>query len=84
MPEVHDIGSKHFTHRMDYPTKKFPLIDRGHTQEIEWPYRSGSSFVLRAPLTKRALVIGRWTGEVDEEQALIEAIGVRELGEYVA
>lgn len=68
---------------MDYPTRKFPVVDKGHTQEIEWPYRTGASLVVRIPFTKQAVVLGRWTGSKDEEQALSEAIGVRELGEYV-
>lgn len=83
MPEVHNIGSNHFAHTMEYPTRAFPIIDRGSTQEIEWPYRTGRSVVIRVPFTRQAMVVGKWTGEKDEELALSEAIGVRELGAYV-
>lgn len=84
MPEIYQLGTQHFAHTMTYPTRKFPVVDTGgDTQEIEWPYRTGKSVVLRVPFTRAALVVGKWTGKRDEQQALTEAIGVRELGEYV-
>ncbi len=79
MPQTHDIGSKTFVHRMDYPSRDFPVIDRGHTTEIEYPYRSGKSLVIRIPFSTRAVVIGRWGDQQDEETALQTAIGWREI-----
>lgn len=79
MPEVYNIGKQYFTHQMEYPTKKFPLLDKGTTQEIEEPFRRGISIVLRAPFSRRALVIGKWTGTQNEEMALSSAIGMREI-----
>lgn len=69
---------------MSYPNTKFPLSEKGHTQEIEHPYRTGQSVVVRVPFTRRALVIGKWTGEKYEEDALTGAIGLRELGPHVS
>ncbi len=79
MPEVHDIGKKTFVHGMRYPTRRFPLVDRGQTTEIEYPYRAGASLVFRVPLSTRAVVLGRWTEQQDEETALRGAIGWREI-----
>lgn len=83
MPEVHDIGSHYFVHAMKYPTKKFPFIDKGNTQEIEWPYRTGDSLVMRFPWSRSSVVLGKWNGKKNETDALTQAIGVRELGVYV-
>lgn len=82
MPQVHDIGPL-FAHQMTYPTRKFPLVDVGHTQEIEWPYRSGRALVFRIPLSTQAFVVGLWGESRDEERALAEAIGAREVGPHV-
>lgn len=79
MPQVHDIGPKHFTHVMKYPTRKFPIVDRGETQEIEEPFRVGNALVVRIPLTRTAVVIGHWVGSRPEEEALATAIQMREL-----
>lgn len=79
MPQVHDIGKKHFLQFMKYPTRKFPFLDLGSTYEIEEPYRSGESLVFRVPLTRRAVVVGRWVGVMSEDQALRTAIRMREL-----
>lgn len=79
MPQLHDIGKKHFVHTMAYPTKKFPILDRGETQEIEEPYRLGRSWVVRVPLTRWAFVAGRWVSEQPEDSALTRAIKARPL-----
>lgn len=80
MPNVHQIGKRHFAHTMKYPSRKFPIIDRGNTAEIEAPYRYGQSLVVRMPLSSKAVVVGRWTGvSADEDAALRHAIGWREL-----
>jgi len=77
VPKVHKIGSQFFAHHMTYPTRAFPFMEIGTTQEIEWPYREGASYVFRIPLTRHAWVIGKWTGLVDENVALTHALGAR-------
>ena len=79
MPQIHDIGKHHFVHTMEYPTKKFPIIDKGETQEIEDPYRNGRSLVFRIPLSRTALVFGRWQTRFSEDTALRRAIQARDL-----
>lgn len=79
MPQIHDIGKRHFVHAMQYPTRNFPLVDRGETQEIENPYRNGRSLVFRLPLSRAALVVGRWQTRLSEETALRRAIQARDL-----
>ena len=77
MPNVHHIGPKIFVHQMTYPPGRFPLCERGNTQEIEHPFRTGSSLVFRAPLTRRAVAVGWWTGQREEEDALMGALIAR-------
>lgn len=67
-----------------YHKRALPIIEKGWTQEIEWPYRkSRLCLVLRFPFTKPGLVIGLWKGQkeyVFEEEAdelLASAIGLR-------
>lgn len=79
MPQIHDIGKHHFVHTMKYPAKNFPIIDKGETQEIEDPYRNGRSLVFRIPLSRLALVFGRWQTRFSEDMALRRAIGARDL-----
>lgn len=79
MPQIHDIGKHHFVHTMKYPTTDFPLLDMGETQEIEDPYRYGRSVVLRLPFARSAVVVGRWVGEEQEDDALRRAIQARDL-----
>lgn len=83
MPQVHNIGESMYLHTMKYPSRKFPLTEPGDTQEIESPYRVGKGRVFRIPLTTRAVVVGRWEGHREEHDALTDAIGIRELGDYV-
>jgi hypothetical protein len=82
MPQVTQLGSSIYLHTMAYPTKKFPLIDRGHTQEIDYPFRVGSGLVLRLPFTRTAVVVGRWKDNLPEEEALTNAIGARKLENF--
>jgi len=51
---------------------------RGWTQEIEEPFRTAKPVIIRLPFHK-ALVFGRWNGQVTEEEALSRAIERREL-----
>jgi hypothetical protein len=83
MPQVHDIGTKTYTHAMRYPTRKFPIFDTGgYTQEIEHPFRTGKALVLRIPFSTYAVVLGRWGETKPEEQALTDAIGARRLDDF--
>ena len=79
MPQIHDIGKHHFIHAMKYPTRNFPVIDKGETQEIEQPYRNGRSLVFRVPLGRSAIVVGRWQTRLSEDTALRRAIRARDL-----
>ena len=73
MAQTHDVGSWFF-HRMAYPGRKFPLCEKGDTQETSYPYRRATSVVLRLPLTRYALVVGRWGQPQDEEEALLRSL----------
>jgi hypothetical protein len=79
MPALHQIGKKHFFHTMKYPSTQFPLMESGHTQEIEDPYRAGDAWVVRVPFTRTAVVVGRWVCALKEDDALASAIQMREL-----
>lgn len=69
---------------MTYPSRKFPIMECGTTQEIEWPFRFGQGLVIRLPFTTKAVVVGRWIGDREEEEALSDAIGARKLDSHVA
>jgi len=51
---------------------------RGWTQEIEEPYRTSEPFIVRLP-NYRALVLGKWSGMKDEEEALNGALKRRDV-----
>ena len=74
-----DIGSFYF-HKITYPVKPKELFEKAESQEVEFPFRRGAGFAVRCPLTKKALVIGRWkeTGYTESE-ALTYAINGRPL-----
>ena len=79
MPKVHNIGP------VFVQVTKFPyewgnkVVVRGWTQEIEEPFRTSRPYILRLPNYK-ALVCGRWTGIVqDEEEALNGALQRRDV-----
>lgn len=80
MPMAHDIGASWFVQVIPYPIKSWwPLVEAGHTQEVEGDYRSGRSLVVRFPRHK-ALVVGRWTRKInEEEEALTRALRAREV-----
>ena len=70
MPKVHKIGPKHFVQLTNFPFKwGFKFFVRGWTQEIEYPFRTSTPFIVRLPRYK-ALVFGKWTGTKNEEEAL--------------
>lgn len=50
------------------------VFHTAETQEIEEPFRTGKCVVFRLPLTRRAVVVGRWVGQKSEFDALSSAI----------
>ena len=82
MPKIHNIGPTHFVQYIDFPVQwGWKLVVRGWTQEIDKPFRSSKPFIFRMPFHK-ALVVGKWTGRVDdEEEALNRAIEGRVLAD---
>lgn len=79
MPKVHKVGPKHFVQLTNFPFKwGFKFFVRGWTQEIEYPFRTSTPFIVRLPRYK-ALVFGKWTGTKNEEEALTMALGKREV-----
>lgn len=77
MPSVQSIGTRIFAHLMAYPPGRYPLVERGHTTEIDWPFRTGRSIVARIPFTRQAISIGTWGTPIPEEDALMQAVGAR-------
>ena len=78
MPKAHNIGPL-FVQLTKFPYEwdgKF--VVRGWTQEIEEPYRTSEPLIFRLP-NYRALVVGRWTGAKDEEDALNSALERRDV-----
>lgn len=82
MSTVHSAGP-FFAHTMKYPSTRHPMIERGSTQEVTWPFRQGVSVVIRVPMTRLAVSLGYWraNSEQDEHVALMRALGGRELGD---
>lgn len=74
MAKVHDIGSRFYWQRLYWHSEDPPLVHRTTTQEIERPYRHGTSLVVRLPFTKIALVLGKWISERGEVEALLTAM----------
>jgi hypothetical protein len=78
VPKVHNIGPA-FVQVTKFPyewNKK--VVVRGWTQEIEEPFRTSKPFIVRLPKYK-ALVLGFWTGNKTEEEALNGALETREV-----
>ena len=79
MPKVHKLGAKRFIQYTNFPYdwgKK--LVVRGYTQEIEPPYRTSTPVIVRLPNYK-ALVLGKWSGAKNEEEALTSALSKRDV-----
>ena len=78
MPKAHNIGPL-FVQFTNFPYEwEGKFIVKGWTQEIEEPYRTATPFIVRLPKYK-ALVLGRWTGMKNEEDALNSALERRDL-----
>jgi len=70
-----------------YHRKALPVIEKGWTQETEFPYRKSKlCVVFRAPFTHPGFVLGIWGKsdrhilEEDAEELLAAAIGLRSMG----
>ena len=73
MPKVHKLGTKRFFQYIDFPVKwGYKLYVRGWTQEIEEPFRTATPLIFRLP-NHKALVVGSWTGQIDDEEAALNA-----------
>lgn len=78
MPKAHNIGPL-FVQVTNFPYEwGSKLVVKGWTQEIEEPYRTSEPLIFRLPNYK-ALVVGRWTGAKDEEEALNSALERRDV-----
>lgn len=78
MPKAHNIGPL-FVQLTNFPYNwDGKVVVRGWTQEIEEPFRTATPLIVRLP-KYRALVLGRWTGTKNEEDALNTALGRRDL-----
>jgi hypothetical protein len=75
-----DVGPFYW-HTLVYPVKPKELWERAETQEIAEPYRGGVGVSIRLPLTRLAIVVGKWNASFDEGQALTNAIRGRYLPE---
>lgn len=53
-----------------YCAPDVPVFHTAETTEIEEPFRYGKGLVFRLPLTRRAIVVGRWKGEQFENAAM--------------
>lgn len=81
MAQTRRILKDWFISTLRYAHRGWPWIERGNTQEIEWPYRKARwSVVVRFPFTLSALVIGRWGDPRPEEEALLDAVQGNFLG----
>ena len=59
-------------HVLHYPSKDFPLVDRGTTQEIDYPFRKASSLLFRVPFRTNAVVVGKWGAPVEDPDAALD------------
>lgn len=81
MPKVHNIGNKHFVQLFRNPVEwGWKVVVRGETQEITEPFRMAKPIMIRLPFY-RTLVIGKWVGQLEEEDALLKATGIRVLAD---
>lgn len=80
MANPRDVGSFYW-HPLIYPVKPPVLWEKAETQEIDYPYRHGMGISIRFPFTRAALVIGHWKEELEESQALTNAIRGRRMDE---
>jgi hypothetical protein len=74
MPKVHKLGPHAFAQVIYQPLQWGNKIKvKGWTQEIEHPYRFAAPLMVRLPF-KYVLVLGKWQGTKEEEDALNSAL----------
>jgi hypothetical protein len=80
MAKTHQIGKQYFVQYLGYYPAAWNkrLAVTGWTQEIDEPFRMGDTLIVRLPF-KKAVAFGKWTGTLNEEQALSRAIEERVL-----
>jgi len=79
MPKIIPLGKNYFAQYMRFPVQwGNKLFVKGWTQEIEEPFRTAEPVILRLP-RYRALVLGKWDGQLSEEEALNRAVERRDL-----
>jgi hypothetical protein len=64
---THPLPFSFFWETLTYPPRKSPLMEGGLAQEEGFPWRTGKCRVFRAPFSRQAFAIGRWTGEQPRE-----------------
>lgn len=71
-----------FWYTYDYGFTGAPLINlHGSTREVDPPYRYGRAVIVRLPFSTGALVLGKWDGQLeDEDSAILTATGGRLVG----
>ena len=78
------VGKLEYYHR-----NPLPIVEKGWTQESEYPFRKGKCLVFRLPFTKPGFYIGVWTKGTElyhEDDDLIterlsSILNTREMGE---
>ena len=79
MPKVHNIGKQHFVQLIKQPLEwNHQRKVKGWTQEIEAPYRYASPTLIKL-VSNYILVVGKWEGSKDEEDALNSALERRDV-----
>jgi hypothetical protein len=79
MPKLHSLGPHHFVQLIDQPLKwEGKRRVKGWTQEIEAPYRYASPTLIKL-FRNKILVIGKWEGTKEEEDALNLAVSRRDV-----
>jgi len=67
-------GKLEYWHR-----KALPVVEVGHTQETEYPYRKGRCLVFRMPFTRPGYYLGAWVSNpnihVDDDEAIDALLG---------
>ena len=61
------VGKLEYYHR-----KPIPIVEVGHTQETEFPYRVGRCLVFRVPFTKPGFYLGKLSNSVEDPHMLTE------------
>ena len=63
----HNLPLSFFWQTVTYPRRRNPLMEGGLAQEEDFPWREGRCRIFRAPFTRHAIAVGKWTGEQPHE-----------------